>query len=184
MGALLEEVEAKPVQVLEGHPVAARRAVTALFFVNGTLLATWVGAEIQPSSVPPGERGSLLDPLPPERGQDQCFSDASRSVDIVVSNVDRFRVYLHQRMFSNKSLHQFQCVVTRRPSSRSASARTRAPVQTEPKRRTFVLRSLSQPIKSGEYRISRGSSPPATRSVSTGPRNSRYVRLVRSGVPM
>lgn len=42
MGALLEEVEAKPVQVLEGHPVAVRRAVTALFFVNGTLLATWV----------------------------------------------------------------------------------------------------------------------------------------------
>jgi predicted MFS family arabinose efflux permease len=42
MGALLEEVEAKPVQVLEERPVAARRAVTVLFFVNGTLLATWV----------------------------------------------------------------------------------------------------------------------------------------------
>src|SRR5258708_13756568 len=42
MGALLEEVEAKPVQVLEERPVAARRAVMVLFFVNGTLLATWV----------------------------------------------------------------------------------------------------------------------------------------------
>ncbi len=32
MGALLEEVEAKPVQVLEERPVAARRAVTAAIF--------------------------------------------------------------------------------------------------------------------------------------------------------
>jgi hypothetical protein len=42
MEALLKEREARPVQVLEERPVAARRAVTALFFVNGTLLATWV----------------------------------------------------------------------------------------------------------------------------------------------
>jgi MFS family permease len=40
--ALLEEVEARPVQALEEPPSAARRAVTALFFVNGMLLATWV----------------------------------------------------------------------------------------------------------------------------------------------
>jgi len=42
MEALLEEVEASPVQTLEERPSAARRAVTALFFVNGMLLATWV----------------------------------------------------------------------------------------------------------------------------------------------
>lgn len=42
MEALLEEVEARPVQVPEERPAAARRAVTALFFVNGMLLATWV----------------------------------------------------------------------------------------------------------------------------------------------
>ena len=42
MEALLKEREARPVQVPEERPVAARRAVTALFFVNGTLLATWV----------------------------------------------------------------------------------------------------------------------------------------------
>jgi hypothetical protein len=41
MEALLE-VEARRVQILEERPVAARRAVTALFFANGTLLATWV----------------------------------------------------------------------------------------------------------------------------------------------
>ena len=38
MEALLKEREARPVQVLEERPVAVRRAVTALFFVNGTLL--------------------------------------------------------------------------------------------------------------------------------------------------
>jgi hypothetical protein len=41
MEALLE-VEARRVQILEERPEAARRAVTALFFVNGMLLATWV----------------------------------------------------------------------------------------------------------------------------------------------
>jgi hypothetical protein len=34
MEALSKEPEARPVQVLEERPVAARRAVTALFFVN------------------------------------------------------------------------------------------------------------------------------------------------------
>jgi Major Facilitator Superfamily len=41
MEALLE-VEARRVQILEERPEAARRAVTALCFVNGMLLATWV----------------------------------------------------------------------------------------------------------------------------------------------
>lgn len=42
MEVLLEEAEARPVPILEDRPAAARRAVTALFFVNGALFATWV----------------------------------------------------------------------------------------------------------------------------------------------
>jgi len=36
------QAEARPVRIREENPTAARRAVAALFFVNGALFATWV----------------------------------------------------------------------------------------------------------------------------------------------
>jgi MFS family permease len=53
MEVLVREAEARPVRIREENPAAARRAVTALFFVNAALFATWV------SRIPAieGERG-------------------------------------------------------------------------------------------------------------------------------
>jgi hypothetical protein len=60
-------------------------------------------------------------------------------------------------------------MVTRVPSSRPASARTNAPLQSDPKRRTVFARSLSHARNSGEVPL-REPSPPATRCALSGGR--------------
>ena len=77
--------------------------------------------------------------------------------------------------------HADQWVVTRRPSSRPACASRNAPLHTEVTRRALAAAVLSQAMRRSSAIAAAVPVPPATRSVSMGPR--REARSVPSESP-